>query len=105
LFALFLSDIFFVEPISQWLLRSFILLGNNSLPLLGLPTLLTFLKTCLKLTIVRPPQRQLPLRSSFVPTHEEEPAIWFRLIEAQFAAADIQSLKLRYANALASLPK
>jgi hypothetical protein len=37
--------------------------------------------------------------------HEEEPHIWFRLIEAQFAAAGIRSQKLKYANALATLPK
>jgi hypothetical protein len=37
--------------------------------------------------------------------NEEEPAIWFCLIDAQFAAADIKSQKLRYANALANLPK
>jgi hypothetical protein len=36
---------------------------------------------------------------------EEEPAVWFRLIEAQFAMAGIKSQKLRYANVLASLPK
>jgi hypothetical protein len=36
---------------------------------------------------------------------EEEPHIWFRLIEAQFAAAGIKSQKLKFANALASLPK
>ncbi len=52
---------FFVDPISHRLLRSFILLGNNSLPLLGLPLLLIFLKTCLKLTMVRTLRRQLPL--------------------------------------------
>ncbi len=39
------------------------------------------------------------------PHDEEEPHIWFRLIEAQFAAAGIKSQKLKYANALASLPK
>jgi hypothetical protein len=39
------------------------------------------------------------------PCDEEEPANLFRLIEAQFAAAGIKSQKLRYANALASLPK
>jgi hypothetical protein len=38
------------------------------------------------------------------PYDEEELAIWFCLIEAQFAAAGI-SQKLRYANALASLSK
>ncbi len=39
------------------------------------------------------------------PYDEEEPHIWFRLIEAQFAAAGIRSQKLKYANELASLPK
>ncbi len=39
------------------------------------------------------------------PYNEEEPHIWFRLIEGQFAAAGIRSQKLKYANALASLPK
>jgi hypothetical protein len=39
------------------------------------------------------------------PYDEEEPHIWFRLIEAQFAAARVKSQKLKYANALASLPK
>ncbi len=41
----------------------------------------------------------------FCPYDEEEPHIWFRLIEAQFAAVGIRSQKLKYANALASLPK
>jgi hypothetical protein len=39
------------------------------------------------------------------PYDEEEHHIWFRLIEAQFAAAGIRSQKLEYTNALASLPK
>jgi hypothetical protein len=39
------------------------------------------------------------------PYDEEEPHIWFRLIEAQFAAAGIKLQKLKYANSLASLPK
>ncbi len=39
------------------------------------------------------------------PYNEEEPHIWFLLIEAKFAAAGIKSQKLKYANALASLPK
>jgi hypothetical protein len=39
------------------------------------------------------------------PYDEEEPHIWFRLIKAQFTAAGIRSQKLKYANALASLPK
>ncbi len=33
------------------------------------------------------------------------PHIWFRLIEAQFAAAGIKLQKLKYADALASLPR
>jgi hypothetical protein len=39
------------------------------------------------------------------PYDEEEPHIWFRLIKALFAAAGIKSQKLKYANALASLPR
>jgi hypothetical protein len=39
------------------------------------------------------------------PYDEEEPAIRFLLIEAQFTAAGIKSQKLKYANALARLPK
>ncbi len=39
------------------------------------------------------------------PYNEEEPHIWFRLIEAQFPVAGIKSQKLKYANALARLPK
>jgi hypothetical protein len=39
------------------------------------------------------------------PYDEEEPHFWFRLIKAQFAVAGIKSQKLKYANALASLPK
>jgi hypothetical protein len=39
------------------------------------------------------------------PYDEEEPHIWFYLIEAQFAAVGIRSQKLKYANALANLPK
>ncbi len=39
------------------------------------------------------------------PIYEEEPHIWFRLIKAQFVAAGKISQKVKYANALASLPK
>jgi hypothetical protein len=39
------------------------------------------------------------------PYDEEEPQIWFRLIKVQFAAAGIKSQKIKYVNALASLPK
>ncbi len=39
------------------------------------------------------------------PYDEEEPAIWFHLIKAQFVAAGIMSQNLKNANVLASLPK
>jgi hypothetical protein len=39
------------------------------------------------------------------PYDEEEPHIWFHLIEAPFTAAGIKSQRLKYANAVASLPK
>ncbi len=39
------------------------------------------------------------------PYDEEEPHLWYCLIETQFAAAGIKSQKLKYANVLASLPK
>jgi hypothetical protein len=39
------------------------------------------------------------------PYDEEEPAIWFCLIEAQFAVSGIKSQKIKCANALASLLK
>jgi hypothetical protein len=39
------------------------------------------------------------------PYDDEEPHIWFCLIEAQFAAAGIKLQNLKYVNALASLPK
>ncbi len=34
------------------------------------------------------------------PYDEEEPAIWFRLIDAQFTPTGIQSQKIKYANLL-----
>ncbi len=39
------------------------------------------------------------------PNDEEEPAIWFRLMKTQSAEAGIKSQKVKYANALAFLPK
>jgi hypothetical protein len=39
------------------------------------------------------------------PYDEEEPAIWFHFIEAQFAKTDIKMQKLKYANTLATPPK
>jgi hypothetical protein len=39
------------------------------------------------------------------PYDEEEPHIWFRLIEACFTAAGIKSQKLKNTDVLAGLPK
>jgi hypothetical protein len=39
------------------------------------------------------------------PYDKKETMIWFRLIKAQFTAAGIKLQKLKYANALANLPK
>jgi hypothetical protein len=39
------------------------------------------------------------------PYFEEEPHMWFCLIEDQFIAAGIKLQKLKYTNAIASLPK
>ncbi len=46
-----------------------------------------------------------PSQVKLCPYDEEELAVWIRLLEAQFAAAGIKSQKLRYGNALSSLPK
>jgi hypothetical protein len=46
-----------------------------------------------------------PSQVKLCPCNEEEPAIWFRLIEAQFATNGIKTQKLKYANALANRPK
>ncbi len=54
---------------------------------------------------VQPVAAAATTRVKLCPYDEEEPYIWFRLIEAQFATAGIRSQKLKYANALASLPK
>jgi hypothetical protein len=55
--------------------------------------------------LVRPVAAAATSQVKLCPYDEEEPHIWFRLIEAQFAAAGIRSQKLIYANAPASLPK
>jgi phenylalanine-4-hydroxylase len=55
--------------------------------------------------LVQPVEAAATTQVKFCPYDEEEPHIWFRLIEAQFATAGIRSQKLKYANALASLPK
>jgi hypothetical protein len=55
--------------------------------------------------LVQPVAAAVTSQVKLCPYDEEEPHIWFRLIEAQFAAAGIKSQKLKYANALTSLPK
>jgi hypothetical protein len=55
--------------------------------------------------LVQPVVAAATSQAKLCPYDEEEPHIWFRLIEPQFAAAGIRSQKLKYANALASLPK
>jgi hypothetical protein len=54
--------------------------------------------------LVQPVAATVTSQVKLCPYDEEEPHIWFRLIEAQFAAAGIKSQKLKYANALPSLP-
>jgi hypothetical protein len=78
--------------------------GNISLQLFGLPLL--FFSHSISLsdngqTVAAAATSQVKLCLY----NEEEPTIWFRLTEAQFAMAGIKSKKLRYANALASLPE
>jgi hypothetical protein len=46
-----------------------------------------------------------PSQVILCPYYEEEPAVWFHLIGAQFAATGIRAQKIKYANALANLPK
>jgi hypothetical protein len=55
--------------------------------------------------LVQPVAAAVTYQVKLCPYDEEEPHIWFRLIEAQFAAASIKSQELKYANALPSLPK
>ncbi len=55
--------------------------------------------------LVHPVAAAATTQVKLCPYDEEEAHIWFRLIEAQFTAAGIKSQKLKYANALASLPK
>ncbi len=82
----------------------FVLLGTNTLHTFGFCQPFANLQTCL-VTIWLPLSLQQQLLRKLCPYDEEEPHIWFRLIEAQFAAAGIRSPKLKYANALANLPK
>jgi hypothetical protein len=55
--------------------------------------------------LVQPVPAAATSQVKLCPYDEEEPQIWFRLIEGQFAATGIRTQKLKYANALASLPK
>jgi hypothetical protein len=55
--------------------------------------------------LVQPIAAAVTSQVKLCPYDEEEPHIWFPLIEAQFAAAGIRSQKLKYANALPSLSK
>jgi hypothetical protein len=55
--------------------------------------------------LVQPVAAAVTSQVKLCPYNKEEPHIWCRLIEAQFAAAGIKSQKLNYANALPSLPK
>jgi hypothetical protein len=55
--------------------------------------------------LVHPVTAAATTQVKLCPYDEEEPHILFLFIEAQFAAAGIKSQKLKYANALANLPK
>jgi hypothetical protein len=55
--------------------------------------------------LVQPVAAAATSQVKLCPYDEEEPHIWFRLIEAHFIAAGIRSRRLKYANALASFPK
>jgi hypothetical protein len=55
--------------------------------------------------LVQPVAAAVTSQVKLCPYDEEESHIWFSLFEAQFAATGIRSQKLKYANALASLPK
>ncbi len=55
--------------------------------------------------LVQPVAAAVTSQVKLCPYHEEEPRIWFRLSEAQFAATGSKSQILKYANALPSLPK
>ncbi len=55
--------------------------------------------------LVQPVAAAATTQVKLCPYDEEELHIWFPLIDAQLAAAGIKSQKLKYANALANLPK
>jgi hypothetical protein len=55
--------------------------------------------------LVHPVAAAATTQVKLCPYNEEEPHIWFHLIEAQFTAVGVKSQKLKYANSLANLPK
>ncbi len=54
--------------------------------------------------LVQPVAAAATTQVKLCPYGEEEPHIWFHLIEDQFAAVGIKSQKFKYTNALANLP-
>jgi hypothetical protein len=87
----------------QWL-SDFIHLGMSALQTWTLPAF-SDPPNMSQDNLVHPVAAAVTTQVKLCPYDEEEAHIWFRLIEAQFAAAGIKSQKLKYANALASLPK
>jgi hypothetical protein len=75
-------------PIKPWTLPDFSKLSNMS-----------------SNDLTHPVAAEATAQDKLCPNDKEEPHIWFRLIKAQFTAAGIRSQKLKYTNALASLPK
>ncbi len=82
----------------------FFLLGRRSLNTLDF-TCFFYSFQHVKNDLAQPVAAAATSQVKLCPYDEEEPHIWFRLIEEQFAMAGIRSQKLKYANALASLPK
>jgi hypothetical protein len=81
----------------------FILCGTSAQQTFGLCQPFPTLQTREDLT--SPVAAAATTQVKLCPYDEGKPHIWFRLIEAQFAAAGIKSQKFKYANALASLSK
>ncbi len=97
------EHLFLFVEFSRWLPRSLLLPEKICLQLSGLPLLLFSHKTSHSdntQTVAAAATSQVKLCLY----NEKEPAIWFRLIAAQFAGVGIKSQKLGYTNALASLP-
>jgi hypothetical protein len=77
---------------------------DEGLSTLWIPPAFSVLSNMSQNNLVQPIAAAATSQVKLRPYDEEEPHIWFHLIEAQFAAAG-RSQKLKYANALASLPK